>query len=145
MYQLTARCWDEGSVGIDHIKIWELMDRITKRDALFAVSLSPYATSTLRVAELAHTAGAKIVAVTDSEYAPIARLAQVVILVSARSPSFFDTISPALAAAEVLVALLASRAGPNVPDKIRRHERHLRAAGVFWSETKRSQQGNSGR
>ena len=31
MYQLTARCWDEGSVGIDHIKIWDLGDGLMLR------------------------------------------------------------------------------------------------------------------
>jgi DNA-binding MurR/RpiR family transcriptional regulator len=128
-----------GGSGVD------LMDRITRKDALFAVSLSPYANSTHRIVELANAAGAKIVAITDSEYSPIARFADVAILVSARSPSFFDTISPALAAAEVLVAVLASRAGPDVPEKIRRHEEHLRAAGVFWSENRRAQQTNGRR
>jgi DNA-binding MurR/RpiR family transcriptional regulator len=122
-----------GGSGID------LMHRITAKDALLVVSLSPYANSTHRAAELAHNAGAKVVAITDSEFSPVARLAQVVILVSAQSPSFFDTISPALAAAEVLVALLASRAGKEVPKKIRQHEKHLRDAGVFWTPNKRNQ------
>jgi DNA-binding MurR/RpiR family transcriptional regulator len=109
----------------------DLLKQITKKDSLLAISLSPYATSTYRATELAHRAGAKIIAITDTESAPVARLAQVAILVSARSPSFFDTISPALAAGEVLVALLASRAGADVPKKIRQHEKHLRDAGVF--------------
>jgi DNA-binding MurR/RpiR family transcriptional regulator len=121
-----------GGSGID------LMHRITSKDALLAVSLSPYAVSTHRAAELAHKAGARIVAITDSESSPVARLASVAILVSAQSPSFFDTISPALAAAEVLVALLASRAGKDVPQKIRQHEKHLRDAGVFWTPNKRN-------
>jgi DNA-binding MurR/RpiR family transcriptional regulator len=116
-----------GGSGID------LMHRITNKDALLAVSLSPYANST-------HRAGAKIVAITDSEFAPVARLANVAMLVSAQSPSFFDTISPALAAAEVLVALLASRGGADVPKKILQHEKHLRDAGVFWTPNKRNQQ-----
>ena len=126
-----------GGSGID------LMHRVTNKDALLTVSLSPYANSTYRATELAHRAGAKIVAITDSELSPIARLAQVTILVSAQSPSFFDTISPALAAAEVLVALLASRAGPDVPKKIRQHEKHLRDAGVFWTPNKRNQRPES--
>jgi DNA-binding MurR/RpiR family transcriptional regulator len=120
-----------GGSGVDQ------MHRITAKDAMLAVSLSPYAVSTHRASELAHKAGAKIVAITDTESAPVARLANVVVLVSAQSPSFFDTISPALAAAEVLVALLASRAGKDVPTKIRQHEQHLREAGVFWNASRR--------
>lgn len=122
-----------GGSGID------MMHRINSKDALLAVSFSPYANSTHRIAQLAHEAGAKIVAITDSEFAPVARLANVAILVSTQTPSFFDTISPALATAEVLVALLASRAGSDVPKKIRQHEKHLRNAGVFWTANKRNQ------
>lgn len=124
-----------GDSGID------LMDRVDSKDALLAVSLSPYANSTHRTAKLGHAAGAAIVAITDSESSPIARIASVAILVSAQSQSFFDTISPALTAAEILVALLASRAGPDVPKKVRQHERHLQAAGVFWSSGKRGESG----
>jgi DNA-binding MurR/RpiR family transcriptional regulator len=122
-----------GGSGVD------LMHRISSKDALLAVSLSPYATSTQRTVKLAHAAGATVVAITDTEASPVARKADVSILISARSPSFFDTISPALASAEILVALLASRAGPDVPKKVRQHERHLQDAGVFWNSTKRSQ------
>ena len=121
-----------GGSGID------LMHHVNRKDALLAVSLEPYANSTHRAVKLAHAAGAAVVAITDRESAPVARMADVTILVSAQSPSFFDTISPALSAAEILVALLASRAGPDVPKKVRQHERHLQAAGVFWSAAKRS-------
>ena len=120
----------------------DLLNHITSKDALLAVSLSPYAISTHRATELAHRAGARLIAITDSKSSPIALLAQAVILVSARSPSFFDTISPALAASEVLVALLASRAGADVPAKIRQHEKHLRDAGVFWTPDRRAGRSN---
>jgi DNA-binding MurR/RpiR family transcriptional regulator len=125
-----------GGSGID------LMHNIGRKDALLAVSPSPYANSTHRAAELAHAAGAPVVAITDSESAPVARIAKTAILVSAQSPSFFDTISPALAAAEIIVVMLASRVSPDVPKKVRQHERHLQAAGVFWSSAKRSQNGS---
>ena len=124
-----------GGSGID------LMHRIGSKDALLAVSLSPYANSTHRAAELAHAAGASVVAITDSEFSPVARIAKTAILVSAQSPSFFDTISPALAPAHIIDALLASRAGADVPKKVRQHEQHLQAAGVFWSSHKRSHNG----
>jgi DNA-binding MurR/RpiR family transcriptional regulator len=122
-----------GFSGID------LMNGISAKDALLAVSLAPYATSTHSATGFAHNAGAKVVAITDTEFSPVARLASVTILVSTESPSFFDTISPALAAAEVLVALIASRAGPDVPKKVRQHEKRLRDSGVFWAQNKRKQ------
>lgn len=125
-----------GGSGID------LMHRIGDKDALLAVSLSPYANSTRLAAELAHAAGASVVAITDSESSPVARIAKSAILVSAQSPSFFDTISPALAAEEIIVALLASRAGAAVPKKVQQHEELLRAADVFWGQDKRQTNGS---
>ena len=126
-YDKTRLVEGAGGSGID------VMRRIGEKDALVAASLSPYANSTLGAVRLANEAGAKVVAITDSDISPVARLAQVAILVSAQSPSFFDTISPALAAVEVLAALLAIRAGADVTRQIRDHEAHLRAAGVFWT------------
>ena len=117
----------------------DLMTGISPKDALLTVSLSPYAVSTHRATQFAHDAGAKIVAITDTEFSPVGRLATTAIIVSSESPSFFDTISPALAAAEVLVALIASRAGPDVPKKVRQHEKRLRDAGTFWAAEKRNQ------
>jgi DNA-binding MurR/RpiR family transcriptional regulator len=121
-----------GGSGIDRIH------GISSKDALLTVALSPYTNSTLRATKLAHDAGASIVAITDNEMSPVAQVAKAAILVSAQSPSFFDTIAPALAAAEIIVALLASRAGAAVPKKVREHEELLRAADVFWSQRQRN-------
>jgi DNA-binding MurR/RpiR family transcriptional regulator len=121
-----------GGTGTDPLR------RATARDGLLAVSLSPYAASTHQAVEIALAAGVAVVAITDSDSAPIARSAKAVIRVSPRSPSFFDTISPALAAAEMLVALIASRVGATVPDEIRRRERQFRESGVFWSQARRT-------
>ena len=53
---------------------------------------------------------------------------------SPHSNSFFDTIAPALAAVEIIVALIASHAGKGVPDKIRAREEELLKAGVFTEQ-----------
>lgn len=103
-------------------------------DVLFVVSLSPYAASSVEAAEIAARNDIRIVAVTDSRLSPVARPASVTIQVSPRSPSFFDTISPALAASEMLVALIASRLGGDAPAAVRAREDRLREAGVFWRD-----------
>jgi DNA-binding MurR/RpiR family transcriptional regulator len=141
LFEYTQRYFSEktfllespGHSGVD------LVHGISSKDALLAVSLSPYSSSTHRAAQFAHDSGAKIIAITDTEFSPVARLANTAILVSTESPSFFDTISPALAAAEVLVAMVASRAGPNVPKRVREHEKRLRDAGAFWTPPKKKQ------
>jgi DNA-binding MurR/RpiR family transcriptional regulator len=108
------------------------LQRAGPEDGLLAVSLAPYAASTQAAVQQASAAGLAIVAITDSEFSPVARPAKAVIRVKPRSPSFFDTISPALAASEMLVALIASRVGARVPDEVSRREQQLAAAGVFW-------------
>ncbi|WP_137391574.1 MurR/RpiR family transcriptional regulator [Rhodoligotrophos defluvii] len=119
-----------GNIGLDPLR------RARPNDVLFAVSFDPYALSTIEAVELAARAGVPVVAITDSELSVIGRLATVPIIVPVRSPSFFDTISPAFAAAEILMALLASRLGSSVPDIVRQREQGLTAAGVWLSGTR---------
>lgn len=104
-------------------------------DVALAVSFNPYANSTLRAVEVAAEAGCGIIAITDSELSLLGRRAAVSIIVPTRSSSFFDTITPAFAAVEILIALMASRVGAAVPDTVRQHERMLVSAGIFQLET----------
>ena len=48
---------------------------------------------------------------TDSEVSPLAQIASATILVATESPSFFHTMTPLLAVAEILAALVAGRGG----------------------------------
>jgi DNA-binding MurR/RpiR family transcriptional regulator len=118
-----------GATGIDQLGDSE------RGDGMLAASLRPYAASTLQAVETAHRRGLRIVAITDSDYAPIARLAECTICVSPQSNSFFDTIAPALAAVEIIVALIASHGGKGVPDRIRAREEELLKAGVFTEQS----------
>jgi DNA-binding MurR/RpiR family transcriptional regulator len=117
-----------GGIGID------LLGSAGANDVLLAVSFNPHANSTLRAVELAAETDCKIIAITDSDLSLLGRRAAVSILVPTRSPSFFDTLTPAFAAGEILMALVASRAGTGVPDAVRKRERMLVSAGVFRLE-----------
>jgi DNA-binding MurR/RpiR family transcriptional regulator len=117
-----------GGVGID------LLGRAGPRDVMLAVSFNPHADSTLRAVEVAVAAACKVVAITDSELSLLGRRATVALIVPTRSSSFFDTITPAFAAGEILMALMASRIGAGVPEAVRRRERMLVASGVFRLE-----------
>ncbi|WP_352480771.1 SIS domain-containing protein [Mesorhizobium sp. M0045] len=81
------------------------------RDVLLAVTVSPYTRYTMRVAEFAVSRGAKLVVLTDSELSPIAKLSEIVIRVRTEMPSFFHTMTPAFAAVECLVELIAAKRG----------------------------------
>lgn len=111
---------------------FDSMFDITAADAVLAASFNPYARTTVDAVGIAAEAGATIVSITDSEMEGIGPLSNVVIPVAKDSPSFFDTMTPAFAAAEILAATMAGRIGPDVMSRVRRREERLAALSV-WS------------
>lgn len=95
------------------------------RDALLAVSVAPYTRATVEAARLASARGVSVLAITDSRVSPIAAVARKVVLVATESPSFFHTMVPAFAAAEILAALVAGRRGQTALAAIARTEAQL--------------------
>ncbi|TWT04110.1 MurR/RpiR family transcriptional regulator [Reyranella sp. CPCC 100927] len=109
-------------------------------DALFAVSVKPYVRTTLDLARHAAARGMRVVALTDSTASPLARQADAAIVVPTESPSFFHTMVPAFAVAELLVALLATRRGEGALEAIAATEAELAALDIYalGSERRRS-------
>jgi len=62
---------------------------IARGDATVVVSFAPYSREARLVAEAAARAKSKVIAITDSAVAPIARLADETVVFSVTSPSFF--------------------------------------------------------
>ncbi|ARQ13316.1 RpiR family transcriptional regulator protein (plasmid) [Rhizobium etli] len=98
---------------------------VGQEDTLLAVSVSPYTRFTVQAAEFAVSRGAKLVALTDSELSPIAKISRVVIRVGTEMPSFIHTMTPALAAVECLMELVAARRGNCALQSLAAHEEHL--------------------
>jgi DNA-binding MurR/RpiR family transcriptional regulator len=114
-----------GGVGVDVLR------SIGKDDVLLAISVKPYVGHTIEAAKYARTKGTRIVAVTDSEMSPLARLADAAILVRTETPSFFHTMAPAFAAVECLAALVAARRGPAALAELEASERQLAAFDTY--------------
>ncbi|EWY35995.1 hypothetical protein N825_22365 [Skermanella stibiiresistens SB22] len=102
-------------------------------DALLVVSFFPCARQVVETVAFARRQGVKVVVITDSEAAPVARMADISIVVGKRSPSFFDTFTPAFAACEVLVALVAGRHPGDVPAKVKETEARLWELKTWWN------------
>jgi DNA-binding MurR/RpiR family transcriptional regulator len=102
----------------------------TADDVLLVVSVLPYTRATIEIAEYAGSRGVKVVAITDSEVAPLAQFATATIVVSTDGPSFLHTMSPAFAVAEVLGALLAGHGGDGAVQALRRFDEQLAAFNV---------------
>jgi DNA-binding MurR/RpiR family transcriptional regulator len=110
-----------GATGADPLA------RATNRDILLVASVMPYTRLTVELAEYAVRRGIAVVAITDSEVAPLAQIAQDVIVVPTESPSFFHAMSPAFAVAEVLGAVIAGRGGEAALASLRHSDGHLAA------------------
>jgi len=105
----------------------DALARATSRDVLLVASVMPYTRLTIELAEYAVEQGIAVVAITDSEVAPLAQMAQHVVIVATESPSFFHAMSPAFAVAEVLGAIIAGRGGDDALASLRHSDGHLAA------------------
>ena len=119
----------ERSTHIDGIAATgaDALARATSRDVLLVASVLPYTRLTVELAEYAVEQGMAVVAITDSEVAPLAQIAQHAVIVATDSPSFFHAMSPAFAVAEILGAIIAGRGGDDALAALRHTDEHLAA------------------
>lgn len=113
-----------GGTGIDRI------GQIGAGDVLLAVSVAPYTRATIDLAELALARGAALVAVTDSEVSPLARMADALILVPTDTASFLHSMTPAFMIAEILGALVAGHAGDEALAALQNFDAHAQELGI---------------
>ncbi|SEL36599.1 MurR/RpiR family transcriptional regulator [Streptacidiphilus jiangxiensis] len=86
-----------------------MLAELGRRDVVVALDIRRYESATLKLATAAHTRGATVVLVTDTWLSPVAEVAQVVLPTVVTSPSPYDTLVPAMAVLETVVAgVLAS-------------------------------------
>lgn len=105
----------------------DVLAAATNKDVLLVVSVLPYTRLTIELAEYAAHRDIDIIAITDSEVAPLAQIAKHSIVVATDSPSFFHAMSPAFVIAEVLGALVAGRGGDSALAALRHTDEHLAA------------------
>lgn len=107
------------------------------QDVLLAVSITPYAQHSLELAHMARNKGLAVVAITDSEVSPLVAIADEVILCPTESPTFFHTLTPALAVSEVLCGLLANRDRDGALAALQNADRHLLELNTYYTAPKR--------
>jgi len=120
----TVMLDEAGGIGLDAIR------DAGGGDVLLAASVEPYARATIEGARYAAQQGVPVVALTDSEVSPLAQIAVAIIPAATDSPSFFHSMTPLLAVAEMLAALVAGRSGQKALDALTRTEAQLAAFGV---------------
>jgi len=84
---------------------------ITAKDAVLAVSFTPYASETVALTAAAKSRGAKIVTITDSAFSPIAAPADAMIELSEGNFEGFRSLAATMALGMTLAVSVAARRG----------------------------------
>lgn len=113
-----------GGTGADSI------GRAGPQDVLVAVSVLPYTRATIEIADYARERGICLIAITDSPIAPLAQSADMALIVQTDSPSFFHSMVPAFAAAEIVGALVAGHGGDETLSALNEFDERLAALGT---------------
>lgn len=107
----------------------QLVD-LGKRDVLFVYDYRRYQIDTIRFAKRAAKQGARIVLFTDRWVSPIAECASVTLMTSVDTVSPYDTMVPAIAQTEALIAGLTARIANQSRGRMERMEELRRSYGI---------------
>ncbi|GAB3450380.1 MurR/RpiR family transcriptional regulator [Insolitispirillum peregrinum] len=110
---------------------------IAPQDCLVVFSVRPYAHDTVELVELAHSAGAAVIAITDSPTAPIAHDARHLLIAETSSPNFFHSLVAPQALLQQVLGALTCIAGEGAVETLRDREQQLRQVEAYWQEPKR--------
>ncbi|MBB4287771.1 MurR/RpiR family transcriptional regulator [Roseospira goensis] len=117
--------------------LYDRLARIDAEDAVLAIGFRPYTRDTVQATTFAADKGARVIALTDSLVSPLAEDAAQVITVDTASPSYFQSLVPALAQVQALLALVVAAGGDDALDAITRTEQDMDTFGAYWREPKR--------
>jgi len=95
----------ESAAGLDP----EIMSFATPRDAVVAISFSPYASATVDHARVLAEQGVPVVAITDSAFSPLAQSAKVWFEIAEADCAGFRSLSATMALAMTLVVAVAEK------------------------------------
>lgn len=102
-----------------------------EEDSLVVFSQAPYTRIARDVARKAASRGVGLVALTDSPLSPIARPARHVLLARTESPSYFQSVSGAIALGETLLQTIASLGGEAMLERLRAIQGHREAERAY--------------
>ncbi len=85
----------------------EQMRSVRERDVAIAISFAPYGKETQQCIKLAHDNGAKVLVITDSTLAPLARMAHALLTVTEGSAFAFRSLTSTICLCQALFIALA--------------------------------------
>jgi DNA-binding MurR/RpiR family transcriptional regulator len=93
-----------------------------RQDVLVAFDFRRYSKDTIEFARAAHTRGSKVILITDPWLSPIAEFAQFILPAAVEAVSPFDSLLPAMAVVDILVAAVIDVIGNSAEQRLRQIE-----------------------
>lgn len=119
----------------------EAVDEFDQETVVFAIGLAPYSRKMVEMAYRAVDRHATLIALTDSELSPLARISQEKLLFHPASNSFFHSLVAAHALVEQVMAEVAARGGKQVVTHLHKREEALHQSNAYWQHnSKRTKQ-----
>lgn len=100
-----------------------------RRDVLFAVDVRRYQESTITFGREAAARGAQLIVLTDRWLSPLAEVGEAVLTCSLDAPHPLDSMVPALAVIEALLAGVVDALGSSPRERMRRYDAAWETAG----------------
>lgn len=115
---------------------YEVISELGEGGLVVAVSIHPYSRETVEAIEFAAAHKVGIIALTDSEVSPIARLSQLPLYVSTETSSFFRSPIALMTVVHALVAAVVTLAGDTALDRLKQREEALTNSHAYWQGRK---------
>lgn len=101
-------------------------------DVVVLTAFAPYSQEIVRVYEAALESGCKVIALCDSQVAPIALESDCNLIFGTDVPSFFPSSTAASALVEVLIEQILARTGKKALSGLLAAENQLHQTGAYW-------------
>ncbi|HEY0289348.1 MAG TPA: MurR/RpiR family transcriptional regulator [Pseudomonas sp.] len=118
--------------GAGESGVMSIINQTSPKDVALVCSLPRYSRRLITLTNYLHQQGVRIIAITDSVTSPTARLAAQTIIVKNQTPSFYDTIVPAMLVSEMLVALMSAHSNQDAEASVTHTEEKLLGLGEWW-------------
>ncbi len=90
-------------------ELFEKIMRIDSKDVMIGVSFPRYSKQTVKALKYAHSAGAKVISITDSRTSPLAKYADALLLARSDMASFVDSLVAPLSLVNALIVAVSIR------------------------------------
>lgn len=103
-------------------------------DVAIVLTMKPYAVSSVEIAQLVASRGAKLIVITDSQLSPLATVAARTFVVPAKNTQFFPSYVAATALIEALVGMVVKEKGAEAQRRIADNEQRSYELREYWRD-----------